>query len=164
MTDSPQIFATGYKSSPFPQLSIRGRSSVLLSDKWGSDTVKPHYKTIAVSDFPNFFTLYGPNAALPNYSAIYSFENNVDLILSTLKPILNGKAKVVEVNPSAEEEFMEELRTALGGFRVEGCRQVRKSKANGSGKGKGEEIWWPWGYAKLWWTTRGWSRSAWRYT
>ncbi|KAH7063910.1 hypothetical protein BKA63DRAFT_428924 [Paraphoma chrysanthemicola] len=157
------IFATGYKSSPFPHLSIRGRNSVLLPDKWGPNTIKSHYKTIAVSDFPNFFTLYGPNAALPNYPAIYSFENNVDLILSTVNPILIGKAKVVEVDPAAEKDFMEELRAALGEFRVEGCRQVSGSKDDGNGESKGKEIWWPWGYVKLWWNTRGWNRSAWMY-
>jgi hypothetical protein len=46
-------------------------------------------------------------------SAIYCFENYVDLIMRVAKPVLDGKEASVEVSPQAEEAFMERLRAAL---------------------------------------------------
>jgi cation diffusion facilitator CzcD-associated flavoprotein CzcO len=118
---SSKIFATGYESQ-WHHLDVRGREGVSLTDKWSQETTS-HYQTTAVSGFPNFFMLYGPNSAPPNMSAIYCFENYVDLILELVEPIQKGQFSSVEPDPRAEKAFMAELLGALDKGVWESCKK-----------------------------------------
>ncbi|KAF2831521.1 hypothetical protein CC86DRAFT_391080 [Ophiobolus disseminans] len=103
-------------------LDVRGRNGASLSENW-ADGKTDHYQTTSISGFPNFFMLYGPNSAPLNMSAIYCFENYVDLILKVVEPVLDDKANSVEVDAHAEKAFMSDLRIALDGDVWESCEQ-----------------------------------------
>ncbi|KAF2106249.1 hypothetical protein BDV96DRAFT_508154 [Lophiotrema nucula] len=118
------IFATGYQSQ-WHYLDITGCKGMSLTQKWNND-ITYHYQTTAVARFPNFFMLYGPNSAPPNMSAIYCFENYVDLILKLVEPVMEGREASVEVSPQAEEAFVERLRTTLEAGVWSSCRQRTK--------------------------------------
>ncbi|KUJ10411.1 FAD/NAD(P)-binding domain-containing protein [Mollisia scopiformis] len=90
--------------------------------RW-KDDITYHYQTTAISGFPNFFMLYGPNSAPPNMSAIYCFENYVDLILKLVAPVLDGRVASVEADSQAEADFVERLRTTLDEGVWSSCKQ-----------------------------------------
>jgi|TARA_R110002003_G_scaffold411_8_gene19601 hypothetical protein len=56
-------------------------------------------------------------------SAIYCFENYVDLILELVEPIQKGQFSSVEPDPRAEKAFMAELLGALDKGVWEGCKK-----------------------------------------
>ncbi|KAF2657184.1 FAD/NAD(P)-binding domain-containing protein [Lophiostoma macrostomum CBS 122681] len=147
------IFATGYQSA-LHHLDITGRHGISLNQKWKGD-VKKHYKTIAVSGFPNFFMLYGPNAAPQNMSAIYCFENHIDLIMRVMRPVLNSKAASVEVEAQAEEDFTERLQSALEKGAWSTCRQRNDTKNNA--------YMYPWSNTAMYYETHSKEDKAWVY-
>ena len=67
------IFGTGFTSTDFlAPLRITGRGGVDLNDVWATGA-KAHLG-VAVSGFPNFFMLYGPNTNLGHNSIIFMIE------------------------------------------------------------------------------------------
>ncbi|KAF1958190.1 FAD/NAD(P)-binding domain-containing protein [Byssothecium circinans] len=153
------IFATGYNTQ-FHHLNIIGSDNLSLSSKWNSPSPStlPHYQTTAVAGFPNFFMLYGPNAAPPNMSAIYCFENYVDLILGVVRPILDKGGGLVEVREEAEREFMGSVIEALGEG-VWGSCVVEAAE----GRRRGSVYLYPWGNLRMFWETRWLDEKAWVY-
>jgi hypothetical protein len=126
-----------------------------LSEKWDSD-ITYHYETTAVSGFPNFFMLYGPNSAPANMSAIYCFENFVDLILGLAAPVLDGLKASVEACPKAEKDYTEKLRTTLDKGVWESCqRRTSDPKQN--------VYMYPWSNTSMFRHTHGQNADAWVY-
>ena len=82
------------------------------------------YMGLAMDEFPNFFCIFGPNTATGHSSVILATENMVALTLKLIKPILKGKAEIVEVKREAEVEFTTDLQAALKKtvWSMGGCR------------------------------------------
>jgi len=63
-----------------------------------------------ISGFPNFFICWGPNTATGHFSAIWTIEAQVDLMISALRPCLaksSSKSATVQVLKKAEDKEQE---------------------------------------------------------
>lgn len=108
------IAANGFAPMHF-EMPVHGRNGATMKAHWSEMGGIEAYKSVAMNDFPNFFMIFGPNAATGHTSAVYSIENAVDLCLRMVKPILadSPEAETVEVKRAAEEEWSDKLQAAL---------------------------------------------------
>lgn len=97
------IYATGFLTQRwlFP-MEVRGRGGCNLQDVWEQAGGAEAYKGTVVTDFPNLFILYGPNAATGQHSVIFHSECQINYSCRLLKPVLKGNADSVMVKPEAQ--------------------------------------------------------------
>ncbi|KAJ5222535.1 uncharacterized protein N7469_008775 [Penicillium citrinum] len=98
------IYATGFQTQKwlFP-MNIRGIGGRDLHDVWDSLGGAEAYKGTVVSDFPNFFILYGPNAATGQHSVIFHSECQINYSCRLLRPVLKGSTNSIMVKPEAQK-------------------------------------------------------------
>lgn len=85
------IYATGFATQKwlFP-MEIKGIDGQEIHEIWDAAGGAEAYKGTVVSGFPNFFVLYGPNAATGQHSVIFHSECQINYSCRLLKPILCG--------------------------------------------------------------------------
>ena len=98
------IYATGFLTQRwlFP-MEVRGRGGSNLQGVWEQAGGAEAYKGTVVTDFPNFFILYGPNAATGQHSVIFHSECQINYSCRLLKPVLKGNADSLMVKPQAQK-------------------------------------------------------------
>ncbi|KAF3161118.1 hypothetical protein TWF225_003112 [Orbilia oligospora] len=100
------IMATGYKTNEWiAPLDVVGRKGETLSQHWGKMGGPAAYNSTAVSGFPNFFMIFGPNSVTGHTSVILATENMCKYALNIAKPVLKGDASEVEIKQGAEVEY-----------------------------------------------------------
>ncbi|KAK6355639.1 hypothetical protein TWF718_000032 [Orbilia javanica] len=100
------IMATGYKTNEWiSPLDVVGRGGETLSQHWKKMGGPAAYNSTAVSGFPNFFMIFGPNSVTGHTSVILASENMCQYALSIAKPVLKGDASEVEIKQGAEVEY-----------------------------------------------------------
>lgn len=100
------ILATGFDVLRFVSTyEVRGRSGRTLRDAW-DDTDARAYLGMAVPDFPNFFTLYGPNTQ-PGHggSLIFVVEQQVHYLMDLFRQMAERDLASVEVRPDVHGEY-----------------------------------------------------------
>ena len=99
------VSATGYDAitGGLTQIDVKGASGESLSDHW-KDGVKT-YLGLAVSNFPNMFFTYGPQAptALCNGPTCAELQGN--WILQAMKHMDDKGLKKIEVEKKSEEQY-----------------------------------------------------------
>ncbi|GAB1194733.1 hypothetical protein APSETT444_003982 [Aspergillus pseudonomiae] len=98
------IYATGFQTQKwlFP-MQINGINGKDLHQVWDAAGGAEAYKGTVVSGFPNFFILYGPNAATGQHSVIFHSECQINYSCRLLRPVLMGKADSIMVRPEAQQ-------------------------------------------------------------
>lgn len=105
------VLATGFETSQYLSgLEVIGVGGVSLHDRWGQDPRA--YLGAAVSGFPNFFMLYGPNTNQGANSIIYILEAGARLVASAVSRLAR-RGGFVDVRPEAEHRFNEEINADL---------------------------------------------------
>ena len=67
-----------------------------------------------VADFPNLFTIVGPNTASGHYSIIFMAECNIEFAIRLMKPFLkSGKPGSIEVKEEAEKRDVDWVQERL---------------------------------------------------
>ncbi|KAJ5555993.1 flavoprotein [Penicillium frequentans] len=140
------VLATGFQTNTFlPYTQIRG-SKGSVSEHWDRYDGPGAYNCSAMSGFPNFFLLLGPNAATGHTSALMAAENSVNYALRILKPILDGKAASVNLKQEAEDRYV---------YRVQETLRNRVWNAGCNSWYINEKQWnamaYPWTQAHFWW-------------
>jgi cation diffusion facilitator CzcD-associated flavoprotein CzcO len=75
------VLANGFHlGANLAQLDIKGSQGHSLLEYWGQKEAVSCYKSAAVSEFPNFFLLDGPNSASGHFSVIYTVECQVNYV------------------------------------------------------------------------------------
>lgn len=106
------ILATGFKATEFlPNLDVIGRDGQSLKDVWGDSPTA--YKGVALSGFPNLFTLYGPNTNLGHNSIIFMIERQTEFVRRQIMRLLTADAISVEVKAEAQSAFNARLQNRL---------------------------------------------------
>jgi cation diffusion facilitator CzcD-associated flavoprotein CzcO len=106
------ILATGFKATEFlPNLDVRGRGGQSLKAVWGDSPTA--YKGVALSGFPNLFTLYGPNTNLGHNSIIFMIERQTEFVRRQIMRLLTADAISVEVKAEAQSAFNARLQKRL---------------------------------------------------
>lgn len=101
------VLATGFETSSYLSgLDVIGVDGESLHERWGLDPQA--YLGTAVSGFPNFFMLYGPNTNQGANSIIYILEAGARLVASAVNRIA-GKGGFVDVHPDVERRYNDRI-------------------------------------------------------
>jgi cation diffusion facilitator CzcD-associated flavoprotein CzcO len=105
------VMATGFETSSYlSSLDVVGVGGERLHDHWGLDPSA--YLGVAVSGFPNFFMLYGPNTNQGANSIIYILEAGARMVASAVSRVAR-RGGFVDVRPEAEHRFNERISAEL---------------------------------------------------
>ncbi len=104
------ILATGFKAaeimSSYDVIGVNGQH---LKDFWDTDNPKA-YKGTVVPDFPNLFTLLGPNTGLGHGGSIIPVaERQMNYVLRLLEMRFENNAKSVEVRRDVFDTYNQKL-------------------------------------------------------
>jgi len=103
------IYATGFKPfNPTHQVEIVGRGGRVLADEWADGPEA--FKGVAVSGYPNFFMLMGPNSGLGHNSILVMIEAQVGYICKCLRWLRwprwrGGPLRAIEVRPEVQRHY-----------------------------------------------------------
>jgi 4-hydroxyacetophenone monooxygenase len=104
------LLATGFDVLRFiTTFEVTGRSGRSLRDAWDDDNASAYLGTV-VPDFPNFFTLYGPNLQ-PGHggSLIFVVEMQVHYIMDLLKKMNSQELGAVECRQEVHDAYNERV-------------------------------------------------------
>lgn len=100
------LLATGFDVLRFiTTFDVTGRSGKSLREAWDDDNATAYLGTV-VPDFPNFFTLYGPNLQ-PGHggSLIFVVEMQVNFIMDLLRKMCTKDLGAVECRQDVHDEY-----------------------------------------------------------
>jgi cation diffusion facilitator CzcD-associated flavoprotein CzcO len=98
------VYGTGFRTVEFlAPMTVTGLDGLRLTDAWRDGAQA--YLGIAVSGFPNFFILYGPNTNLGGNSIIYMLEGQIGYALGAIKALKTGRLGWVDVRPEVQDAF-----------------------------------------------------------
>lgn len=103
------IYATGFKPfNPTHQVEIIGREGRNLAEDWAAGPEA--FKGVAVSGYPNFFMLMGPNSGLGHNSILVMIEAQVSYISQCLRWLRrpgwgSGTMRAIEVRPTVQQRY-----------------------------------------------------------
>jgi cation diffusion facilitator CzcD-associated flavoprotein CzcO len=98
------IYGTGFKTLDFlAPMSVTGLGGRRLYDAWHDGAEA--YLGIAVSGFPNFFILYGPNTNLGGNSIIYMLEGQIGYVLAAVQALEAEGLDWIDVRPEVQQAF-----------------------------------------------------------
>lgn len=154
------ILATGFDAvASVSSFNVVGRGGTTLREHWDVLGGPGAYDTVACAGFPNFFMISGPNSLSGYASVVPGVENEVDLTLRLVQPILQGRAKAVEVSAQEEIEFVTRAQ-----------RQLRRMVWSGpcSNWYESRNRWnfatYPWSQLVIWWRCQFPNLAAWKYS
>ncbi|KXN83416.1 4-hydroxyacetophenone monooxygenase [Leucoagaricus sp. SymC.cos] len=124
------IFGTGYAADQFPLkvLGVGGTIQEYFDGKKGPQA----YQGVAYPDFPNFFTICGPNTTTGHTSVIFTNECQAEYIIKLIKPILDHQVVTVEVKHEATDTYNEKIQARLSTSVFTNC--VSWYRVDGTGK------------------------------
>jgi cation diffusion facilitator CzcD-associated flavoprotein CzcO len=107
------ILANGFDVAKWLHpMDIYGRQGATLQSVFESRGGPQMYMGLAMDEFPNFYTIIGPNTITGHSSVIMATENMVNLTLKLIKPILKGDVNTVEIKKEAEVAWAEDIQRA----------------------------------------------------
>ena len=105
------VLATGFETSRYLSgIDVIGIGGQSLHERWGDDPSA--YLGVAVSGFPNFFMLYGPNTNQGGNSIVYVLEAGARLVASAVGRLAR-RGGYLEVRPDVERRYNERLSADL---------------------------------------------------
>ncbi|MGX7727546.1 flavin-containing monooxygenase [Rhodococcus sp. 5G237] len=104
------VYATGFDVARFlSTLPVTGRNGLDLRDAWEDDNPKA-YLGLTIPDFPNFFTLYGPNTQSGHGgSLIFAVEMQLRYLGDLLTQTFQKGADVVECRKDVYENYADSI-------------------------------------------------------
>jgi cation diffusion facilitator CzcD-associated flavoprotein CzcO len=105
------VLATGFETSSYLSgLDVIGIGGESLHNRWGLDPRA--YLGVAVSGFPNFFMLYGPNTNQGANSIIYILEAGARMVASATARLAR-RGGYLDVRPDVENRFNDQISADL---------------------------------------------------
>ena len=106
------VYATGFETTKWNwSVEIIGSNKQSLNEVW-SPTPKA-YLGITVSDFPNFFVLYGPNTNLGHNSITFMLERQIEYTVKAIDVLKTSGYKALAPSRSAQDAFNETIQKQL---------------------------------------------------
>ncbi len=108
------VFATGFDAmtGSLAKIDIRGRGGLTLREKWGEGPRT--YLGIAISGFPNLFTITGPGSPSVLTNMLPSIEQHVEFIADMIS-YADGKGTTsIEATFEAEDEWVGHVNLLAG--------------------------------------------------
>jgi len=102
------VFGTGFAATQFlTPMTVTGLDGRDLHQTWTSGAEA--YLGMAVSGFPNFFMLYGPNTNVGSGSIIYMLECQQRYLVKLIQAAELRQWAAVDVRPEAQAAFSAEM-------------------------------------------------------
>jgi len=117
------ILGTGFRVTEPPiARGVRGRDGRTLSEVW--HRTMSAYLGTAVTGFPNFFMLLGPNTGLGHNSVVFMIECQIEYVLGALRHLDRSGVPAIEPTPAAQERFVSAVDRRMVGtvWLTGGCR------------------------------------------
>ena len=106
------VYATGFETTGWNwSVDVYGQSGRSLTDSWGE--VPEAYLGITVTDFPNFFVLYGPNTNLGHNSITWMLERQVEYVVKAIGALEEADSKAMMPSPAAQAKYNTQLQEDL---------------------------------------------------
>ncbi|MES1158678.1 MAG: NAD(P)/FAD-dependent oxidoreductase [Terricaulis silvestris] len=106
------VFATGFKPMDLiTNVEITGVGGRSLNEEWAKGPEA--FLGTAVSGYPNFFTLMGPNSGLGHNSMIYMIESQIAFVMDALATLDERGAPSLDVKAEAQRAFNAEIQAKL---------------------------------------------------
>jgi cation diffusion facilitator CzcD-associated flavoprotein CzcO len=106
------VLATGFQTrKPVGDIQVTGPGGTSLDQAW-ADGIRAH-RSVAVTGFPNFFLVYGPNSNLGHSSVIIMIEQQARYLARLLNAARNSGRPTIEVRPEAEAAWNRKIQHAL---------------------------------------------------
>ncbi|KAG6830865.1 hypothetical protein H0H92_014230 [Tricholoma furcatifolium] len=141
------ILATGYHTDTYP-LHVEGKNGQTVQEYFDSKRGPVAYRGTSIPGFPNFYMICGPNTATGHTSVIFTEEVQINYSLDLIKPILEGKARSIDVKHAATDRWNEDLQARLSRSVFNSGCSHSWYRVNGTGKintmfpGSAAEFWW----------------------
>ncbi|CEL09176.1 hypothetical protein ASPCAL12316 [Aspergillus calidoustus] len=100
------VCATGFDTSFRPRYPILGRNQVDLRDLWCKQSPEA-YLGLAVSGFPNYFTILGPNCPIANGSLIPCIEWSAKYICQAVQKVQRCQIRTIDVKLEMQKSLNE---------------------------------------------------------
>lgn len=112
------VYATGFDAitGAFDRIDIRGRGGLSLRDKWHEGPVT--YLGIQVADFPNMFTLAGPQGASVSTNFPPAIESAVEWAAEFIEFLNRNGHNSVEAEKTAEDDWLEHVKSFYEGSMI----------------------------------------------
>ena len=105
--------ATGFKAHNYMRpMNLIGRDGVTIDEAW-QDGPRA-YRMMAISGFPNLFSILGPNSPVGSLPLHHAAELSSGYIVRWLERFANGEIDSVEPTEEATAEFNAQVAEALG--------------------------------------------------
>ncbi len=105
------IVATGFETARYLSgIDVVGAGGCRLHERWGDDPSA--FLGVAVSGFPNFFMLYGPNTNQGGNSIVYILEAGSRLVASAVSRVAR-RGGYVDVRAEVEKRYTDTLSADL---------------------------------------------------
>ncbi len=100
------VYATGFDAmtGAILRVDIRGRDGKLLRDHWKDGPRS--YLGLAISGFPNLFTVTGPQSPSVFTNMIPTIEQHCEWITDCIMALRAGNARVIEAEKDAEDAWV----------------------------------------------------------
>ena len=102
-------FSLGLANSPFEITGLGGRS---LGDDWAK-TGAVAYKGVAMSGYPNWFMIMGPNTGPGHTSVLIYTEGQIKYNLQAIKALMDNDLKYVNVDKTLQDEYNESIQRRM---------------------------------------------------
>jgi cyclohexanone monooxygenase len=109
------IYATGFDAMTGALLraNITGRNNRPLADKWEHGPVT--YLGLALSGFPNLFTVTGPGSPSVLCNMLVAIEQHVNWIADCIDHVQANKLQTIEAQSEAEDEWVAHVNAVAEG-------------------------------------------------
>ena len=106
------VLATGFQvSRPLGHMTLTGPGNLTLDQAWATE-IHAH-RSVAVSGFPNFFMMFGPNSGLGHSSIIIMIEAQAAHIARLLDHARHTNKPTIVVKPEVEAAYNRKIQNAL---------------------------------------------------
>ncbi|KUJ13710.1 putative monooxygenase [Mollisia scopiformis] len=120
------VCATGFDTSFNPRFEVTGRNGILLSDQWKE--YSSAYLSLAIPNFPNFFTIGGPNPATGGGSLLIIFASIIGYVVKAVQKIAREHIKSMVATQESLDEWEKYMDAYFPGtVHIEGCTSWYKA-------------------------------------
>jgi cation diffusion facilitator CzcD-associated flavoprotein CzcO len=108
------VLATGFQAHNYMRpMTIEGPDGLTLEQAWADGPVA--YRTVAITGFPNLFTIMGPHSPLLSFPVHTSAELQADYVASMLEVLARDDVASVSPTTAATERWLAEIRAGMPG-------------------------------------------------